>query len=160
MSPLPLPLATMPRPEGQLACLECGRCCNYVAVGINEPKSVRYATDVLWYLYHERVSVYLDHEGDWFVVFETRCRNLEADLKCAIYPQRPEICRGFDDRSCEVNAPDARARSFNTTAEFLEFVQGWRPRLYRQLQRDYVARPAVTPPGTPRTRSGPRAGAA
>lgn len=128
-----------------MTCLECGKCCTYVAVGINEPKSVRYATDVLWYLYHQQVSVYLDHDGDWFVVFETRCKNLEPDLKCAVYEKRPQICRGFDEKTCEVNAPDARVREFRTPGDFLEYVRGWRPKLYKRLERDFVPVPVPAP---------------
>jgi hypothetical protein len=132
------PLNVLAPPQSRVACLECGRCCTYVAVGVNAPKSVRYATDVLWYLYHEKVSVHLDVDGDWAVVFETRCRNLEPDLRCKVYEHRPQICREFDDTGCEVNAPDQRDRVFTTPAEFLEFLKEWRPRVYRELARRFV----------------------
>jgi len=68
---LPLPLTVLPTqaPDPPLGCLECGHCCTYVAVGINAPTRLRYATDLLWYLYHERVSVHLDLDGEWSVIF-------------------------------------------------------------------------------------------
>ena len=96
------------RAEGAplVPCTSCGQCCRYVAVGINSPSRRRYATDILWYLYHDGVTVYLDSDGDWSVVFETRCRNLDDSLLCRIYEHRPQICRSFDNTTCEVNAPD------------------------------------------------------
>ena len=130
--------------KAPVACLECGRCCTYVAVGVNAPRNLRYATDVLWYLYHDKVSVHLDGDGEWSVVFETRCRHLQPDLMCATYPTRPQICREFDNTSCEVNAPDAQARTFTAPGEFLEFLKAWRPRVYRQVAKGFL------PNGAPR----------
>jgi hypothetical protein len=103
-------------------------------VGINAPTTPRLATDVLWYLYHEKVSVYRDEQGEWSVLFETRCRNLRADLLCAVYDERPHICRGFDNTECDVNAPGARALSFREPAEFLGWLEAKRPRLYARLE--------------------------
>ena len=61
----------------RVPCTECARCCRYLGVGINAPTTPRLATDVLWYLYHEHVSVYRDEDGEWSVLFETRCKNLQ-----------------------------------------------------------------------------------
>ena len=129
---LPLALPAAPTP-----CTQCGRCCTYVSIAINEPRTVRYATDVLWYLYHERVSVYRDGDGDWSVVFETRCRNLQGDLLCGVYAQRPVICREFDDRTCEVNAPDG-GLAFAAPGEFLDWLRAARPSLHRRLSARFV----------------------
>lgn len=134
-----LPSPPVRQPGGApIPCLECGRCCTYVAVGINAPRTPRYASDVLWYLYHERVSVHRDLDGEWSVVFETRCRNLQDDLKCSVYAQRPHICRAFDDSGCEVNAPDNRDRVFHAPREFLEFLRGWQPRAYLALRKSHI----------------------
>ena len=64
---IPLPMAAPPAPALK-ACTECGKCCTYVSVGINPPRTLRFASDVLWYLYHDGVSVYCDGDGDWSVV--------------------------------------------------------------------------------------------
>jgi Fe-S-cluster containining protein len=108
-----------------------------VSVGINEPRTLRFASDVLWYLYHERVSVYLDGDGEWSVVFETRCRHLQGDLLCEVYPDRPIICRDFDNTTCEVNQPEG-GRSFETPEDFLGWLRGKRPLLFRRLSERYV----------------------
>jgi Fe-S-cluster containining protein len=119
-------------------CTECARCCTYVAVGINDPTTPRLATDVLWYLYHESVYVYADDDGEWSVVFETRCRNLAEDRRCGIYVDRPHICRSFDNRSCEVNAPSGNALSFHEPAAFLAWLAKKRPRLHARIERGFV----------------------
>jgi Fe-S-cluster containining protein len=124
--------------ERAVACTECGRCCTYVGIGINPPTSARHATDVLWYLYHEGVYVYVDGEGEWSVHFEARCRNLGDDLLCRIYVDRPHICRGFDSRSCEVNDQDHRSLTFREPAQFLAWLLQKRPRLHEKLEHGFV----------------------
>ena len=142
--------------ERAVECTECGRCCTYVGIGINPPTSARHATDVLWYLYHENVYVYVDGAGEWSVHFESRCRNLGDDLLCRIYADRPHICRGFDNRGCEVNAPSARALTFNEPAEFLDWLEAKRPRLRAKLARGFVPESLVSS-ARPRTARARRA---
>ena len=119
-------------------CTECGRCCTYVGVGINPPQSARYASDVLWYLYHEGVYVYVDGEGEWSVHFEARCRNLSPDNLCGVYLERPHICRGFDNRSCEVNQPAEGALTFRDPRAFLEWLQANKPKVYAKIAASHV----------------------
>jgi Fe-S-cluster containining protein len=140
------------RPEGPelVPCLECGRCCTYVAVGINAPRTPAYATDVLWYLYHEKVYVYRDGDGDWSVHFETRCRQLASDLKCRIYERRPHICRSFDNRTCEVNSREGDPLLFRSPTEFLQWLEKAHPKTYRVLARKYLP-DALEPPGRARS---------
>jgi hypothetical protein len=137
----------MAAPPTLRACTECGKCCTYVSVGINPPRTLRFASDVLWYLYHDRVSVYRDGDGEWSVVFETRCRHLGDDRRCAVYAHRPEICREFDNTTCEVNAPGG-GLSFEEPAQFLGWLRASRPRVYRRLAERFVppAAEAAAPP--------------
>jgi uncharacterized protein len=119
------------------ACTTCGQCCTYVAVGINAPRRSRYATDILWFLYHDRVSVWRDSDGEWSVLFETRCRNLDDGLLCRIYENRPEICRSFDNTTCEVNAPGG-GRCFTSPQSFLEYLEAEEPKVYRKVTKTHV----------------------
>jgi Fe-S-cluster containining protein len=139
--PMPRPAIPLPvlRPQAPLVeCTECARCCTYVGVGINPPTTPRLATDVLWYLYHERVSVYADEGGEWSVLFETRCRNLRDDRRCDVYAARPHICRGFSNRACDVNAPSPRALTFREPEEFLAWLEATRPRLHARIEAGFV----------------------
>jgi Fe-S-cluster containining protein len=147
-----IPLTVLPEERPLVECTDCGRCCTYVGVGINAPTSPRYATDILWYLYHEKVYVYVDGEGEWSVHFEARCRNLGPDLRCAVYVDRPHICRGFDNRTCEVNDPVHDSLTFREPAEFLDWLRGRKPRLLARIEKRFVPK-ALRPraEATPRT---------
>jgi len=119
-------------------CIVCAKCCTYVAVGINAPTKPRYATDILWYLYHEKVKVYLDGDGEWCVMFESRCRNLGDDLLCGVYEDRPHICRAFDNKTCDVNSIEGEAITFLEPRQFLDWLERKRPRIYRQIHKRFV----------------------
>ena len=150
MTRIPLPVLALDRPL--VECTDCGRCCTYVGVGINAPTSPRYATDVLWYLYHHGVYVYVDGDGEWSVHFEARCRNLGPDLRCAVYADRPHICRTFDNRTCEVNDPAHDSLTFREPTEFLDWLRETKPRLYAKIEKGHVPK-ALRPreEATPRT---------
>jgi len=144
--PIPLTVVQLPRGEdGLVACTDCAKCCTYVAVGINAPTTPRYVTDVLWYLYHDKVSVYVDGDGEWCVQFETRCRQLGGDLLCGIYGQRPHICRAFDNESCDVNSREGEAFSFRTPTAFLTWLRERKPRLYERIDRFVLERDRPPP---------------
>lgn len=138
--PIPLPVLESKAgeaPRAHVTCTECAKCCTYVAVGINAPTRWKPATEALWYLYHPNVEVYRDATGEWTVVFETRCRNLQDDKRCAIYEHRPEICREFDDRHCEVNAPEG-SLTLRTPQELLDWLRAHHRGVYRRIEKEYV----------------------
>lgn len=137
---IPLPVLPTENRADLVPCLECGKCCTYVAIEIDGPKSVKAATEILWYLYHEKVSVYRDGDGSWNVQFESRCRHLQSDLLCAIYESRPHICRDFDEQTCEVNTTGGR--TFEDAQTFLDYLRAEHPRVYRGVEKKYLpARP-------------------
>jgi hypothetical protein len=82
------PVVEEPAPRKQTPCLDCGLCCTYLAFEINGPTTVKHASEILWQLYHDRVSVYRDTDDEWFVQVETRCQHLQPDNKCGIYATR------------------------------------------------------------------------
>ena len=58
MNRVPLPVVQeTPEP---VECTECGKCCTYVGVEIETPKGAKDASDILWYLYHPGVYLYVD----------------------------------------------------------------------------------------------------
>ena len=134
---------------GHVSCLQCARCCTYVAVGINAPTTPKLATEVLWHLYHQGVSVCRDEAGEWYVQFEARCRNLGEGNLCSVYLNRPHICRAYDDQACEVNAPQKGLIEFKEPKHFLEYLRVKRPKVYKTIAAKYVPpehQPA--PPGS------------
>ena len=86
---------------GSVLCEHCtAACCRYVALPIDKPRSARDYDDIRWYLMHTGVSVFVE-EGDWYIQFETTCKNLGADNRCRIYESRPAICRDYEPGVCD-----------------------------------------------------------
>ena len=144
MPPVKLPVLQEPAPAGRVSCLQCAKCCTYVAVGINAPTTPKLATEILWHLYHENVSVCRDEAGEWYVQFQARCRNLGEGNLCAVYENRPHLCRAYDSATCEVNAPQDRLIEFTEPQAFLEYLSRKRPKVFRAIEKKYV--PAVHRP--------------
>ena len=124
----------------QVPCLTCALCGTYIAVQIDAPDTAKEASEVLWYLYHDRVTVYYDpDEGDegWHVQFETRCQHLAADNRCQIYDQRPTLCRDYDETECEVNN-ESEGLTFANAGEFLDHLKSERPRIHAGVVKKYL----------------------
>lgn len=101
-------LPTLPAsPDPATVCPPCGKCCRYVAVGIDGPVSVSGVSTALWLVYHRNVSVYQSHSGDWFVLFPAECDNLLPDGLCGVYENRPLLCREYDVVGCEGTSDEA-----------------------------------------------------
>jgi hypothetical protein len=152
-----IPLPVIREQPLHVECTECGKCCTYVGVEIDKPKKASEASDILWYLYHENVYIYVDGSNEWSVHFEGRCRNLGDDLLCRIYEQRPDICRSFDNDTCEVNDHDHEALTFRHPVEFLDWLREQKPKVYRKLEKKYLPpelRPADAAADTPKKRKG------
>jgi len=132
-TPRRLPLLAAPR---DVPCLSCGLCCSYVAVDIDSAATLSGATNILWYLYHPGVSVYVE-EGDWMVQFETRCQHQRADNGCGIYETRPPICRAYDETACEVNA-ESVGLSLYSPREFLAYLELHHKRIHTLIRKRYL----------------------
>jgi hypothetical protein len=108
-----------------LPCVECrAKCCRYVGVEIDPPTSKRDFDTIRWYLLHKHVNVYIDHDNDWFVEFETVCEELLPDFGCRRYDIRPQLCRehGWPAGSCEFFAVPHR-HLFRTAREFETYLE-------------------------------------
>ena len=87
-------------------CSRCdGKCCRYFCFEIDEPDDYGDFEDVRWYLCHDGVSVHVD-DGDWYISINNPCKMLGPDSQCAIYEERPMICRGYDMGNCDFTAGD------------------------------------------------------
>jgi len=89
-------------------CDKCGgRCCLYYCFRIPPPQTYEDFDEIRWYLLHERTSVHVDLEGEWFIRIDNRC-GLLTDTprgpRCADYDQRPIPCRVMSPESCDFAA--------------------------------------------------------
>jgi hypothetical protein len=108
-------------------CSRChnSKCCTYVteALGV-APRSKADFEHLLWQVSHHGVSIYKDEDG-WFLLIEGRCEHLQPDGACAIYTERPQICRDYDNAWCEFDAPaeDGFELYFRNYAELLDYCR-------------------------------------
>ncbi len=86
----------------KLLCDKCaGLCCRYFALPIETPEDKEDYDDVMWYLCHKDVTVFVE-EGDWYINLNNKCKHLlEKDYRCKIYNKRPRICKGYSIRDCD-----------------------------------------------------------
>jgi len=89
-----------------ILCEQCTAvCCKYIAIPLDKPRTARDYDDIRWYLMHSGILVFVE-DGEWFVQFQTRCKNLTAENRCGVYLQRPEICREYEPGDCDYAGGD------------------------------------------------------
>jgi Fe-S-cluster containining protein len=129
-------------------CTACGLCCSYVAIEVDSPSTVKNATTLLWYVFHEGVSLYANGD-EWMVQFDSTCVHLQPDYRCGIYETRPHICREFSEKDCEVNTGDD-GHTFYNASEFLVYLKEIHPRVHSFVKKHFAP-----PEEAPRTRLTP-----
>jgi hypothetical protein len=118
-------------------CFQCVQCCTYVAIEIDAPTTMKEYDYILWYLYHQGVSVFVDWEKSWYIKFETRCEHLTPTGLCDIYSSRPAICKDFDWRECENRVRDQPADKwlFESSDDFLRWFEKRRPKAFKRFKK-------------------------
>ena len=102
-------------------CQNCGaKCCRYLSLEIDKPKSKRSIENIRWFVSHRDVWVY-KHKGAWHLAFDTPCGHLDESNRCTIYEKRPAVCRDHDPTSCEDSATlrhDVELRTIEEVDEY------------------------------------------
>lgn len=122
-------------------CAKCSaRCCRYFSLPIGQPETYEDFEQVRWYLLHRGIAVYIDTEGDWYMLVRNLCRNLRKVagesrdrprsqtakvgpvpvFECKDYENRPIICREFSPKSCDFTRGSHAVEEFFDTAADLE----------------------------------------
>lgn len=107
-------------------CDGCSDCCNYIAVQIDKPTAKKDFDNIIWFLLHKNVYVYIDFENDWYLEFITPCEALDDKTKlCADYENRPQVCRNYSQKDCtHYNNEPAEKKYFKTVGEFKKYLKG------------------------------------
>jgi Fe-S-cluster containining protein len=85
-------------------CEQCvGLCCRYYAFAIETPTKKRDFDDIRWYMLHGDNIIFVE-EGEWFIQINHKCNALMDDNLCAIYENRPAICREYSIKECDILA--------------------------------------------------------
>lgn len=98
-----------------------GKCCRYFTVPLKTPRTRADFDELRWYLAHQRTLIFVETETSngksrkrWNLVVWTRCEYLKPDNGCAIYDDRPGVCRDYKADSCEYDSPWVFEESFET----------------------------------------------
>ena len=131
-----LELLPLLQKESAHPCFNCAKCCTYVAIEIDAPTTPKEYDYLVWYLYHPGVTAFVDWSGDWFVKFESTCRQLTPQGLCGVYETRPAICRDFDWRDCEMHMKDDPPDKwlFESAESFLAWLEKQRPKAFKRFQ--------------------------
>lgn len=87
-------------------CDQCvALCCRYFAFEIDKPTTRRDFEDLRWYMLHDDVLIFVE-EGEWYIQINRKCKALLPDNRCAIYENRPSICRQYTTDHCDWHAEE------------------------------------------------------
>ena len=135
-------------------CSGCSRCCRYITIEIDKPRTSREYDQWIWALHHRGISLYVERPEAWFIHVETACERLDAHDRCSIHGRHPVLCREYDPRGCERRLPLADiAAWFDTPEQFEAWIQTKRPAHWARLEafraeaaaRSAPAQPAFVP---------------
>ena len=109
-------------------CSRChqSRCCTYITEPLGAaPRSKSDFEHLLWQVSHRGVSLYKDSDG-WYLLFDAPCEHLLPEGGCAIYDDRPRICRDYDNDWCEYDQPAEEGFEllFRNYDELLQYCRG------------------------------------
>lgn len=111
-------------------CKGCTYCCEYINIGIAPPKTEEDFDFILWYLLHEKIYVWFDKKGNWYVRIMNKCRPLKNG-RCAIYSKRPMLCREYDQKKCEKdNFTKDEKKAFHTPAELISYMKSKKKKFF------------------------------
>jgi len=115
-------------------CNKCGnRCCRYVAIEIDTPRTDQDFDDIRWYVAHRKVTVF-KHDGVWHFNVDTKCKQLGNDGRCKIYDKRPRICREYDLDECEEGGIEYEVH-LRSVKQVDKYIRERRKRLDRRRKR-------------------------
>ncbi|MBU2442055.1 MAG: YkgJ family cysteine cluster protein, partial [Nanoarchaeota archaeon] len=101
-----------------IICEECpGACCKILVVEIDTPETKEEYENILCYLYHKDVKIYIDTDNTWNVQFNTQCKQLDENGNCKIYSERPPVCRESKVEECHINKKEIK-KIFNDADEY------------------------------------------
>jgi uncharacterized protein len=108
---------------GEVLCNHCpAKCCRYFALPIDTPKTWQDFDSVRWFLMHDRAAAFVE-EDCWYLLVHTPCRHLREDNLCAVYENRPQICRQYKTVACEYEDDWVYDHYWETSEQVEEYAE-------------------------------------
>ena len=115
-------------------CSGCSNCCEYIAVGLDNPSTVHDFDEILWFLLHKDVWVYVDEDNEWYIQFNTVCEKLD-NRRCGYYANRPMICRKYAPKDCtRYNDDQPEKYIFKNETDLFRYMAKKRPKTYEKFK--------------------------
>jgi len=133
-------------PNDPNPCSGCSYCCEYIALEIDTPTTVRDFDNIYWYLIHKNVWIYIGLENDWHIQFNTPCEKLEGHL-CGHYSERPIMCRSYAVRDCTRYGSGSDEKvMFKNEIDYFDYLSKRRPAIFKKLkERTHLEYPKAIP---------------
>jgi len=108
---------------GEVLCMYCtAKCCRYFALPIETPTTRDDFDHIRWYLMHGQCAIFVEDET-WYLMVYADCQNLNDDLRCSIYEDRPTVCRAYSTDNCEYDDDACYDRFFETPDQVWEYAE-------------------------------------
>jgi Fe-S-cluster containining protein len=134
---------TLSATENADLCQGCVKCCTYITVEVDAPRSPWEYDQWIWALHHRNIQLFVEKPERWFLHVETVCDRLDAHGRCSIYGRHPVLCRDYDPRSCERRLPLSDiVATFEDAGQLEDWLKRKRPRHWQRLEA-YRARAAA-----------------
>lgn len=123
-----------------MKCVKCGKCCNYICLQLNTPKTKNDIDNIRWYLAHKKIRIFIGFKKDWNMQVLTRCEYLNKDNLCKSYikgneQRRPKICQNYSSKKCHNTGPDGDEKySFNKLEDLDFFLNYYNPFTLKKLK--------------------------
>lgn len=100
---IPVRVEPVITPENKCSFCVGSKCCSYITQQIDTPRSMEDFDRLLWQISHRDIQVFKD--DGWYLLVNNPCLHLQADGRCGIYHERPQVCRDHTNDYCEYDAP-------------------------------------------------------
>lgn len=119
--------ATPPRredvPKDRVLCEFCSaKCCQYLSLPIDKPKTWEDYDNLRWYLAHQDITIFVE-DGTWYILMQRPCRHLGSDNRCGLYDDRMQICRDYSTEACEYDEDYLYEKVFENDEQIWDYAE-------------------------------------
>jgi Fe-S-cluster containining protein len=112
---------------GEVLCAYCtAKCCRYFALPIDTPTTWQDYDHLRWFVMHGKTALFVD-DGTWYLLVYGDCEHLQADNRCGLYEERPQVCRDYSTDNCEFDNDGCYDKFFESSDQVWEYAEAVLP---------------------------------